>query len=153
MEDKFLIEEKLRLERQLKSAANWFFAIAGLSVVNSLVLLLGGSFNFIVGLGITQLTSALAHNLGPIGKSIAFVISVIAASVFVIFGVLARKRHKWAFVVGMILYACDGLLFLLVSDWIGIAFHLYVLYRIYKGIQMLGSAGRLEADTATGAVP
>jgi hypothetical protein len=153
MEEKYLIEERLTLESQLKSGANWFFFIAGLSVINSLILLLGGGFNFIVGLGITQVISALARELGTIWKSIAFVISVIAASFFALFGALARKRHRWAFVVGMILYAFDGLLFLLVQDWLSIAFHLFALYGIYKGLGALNGLSRLEAEKSASTVP
>jgi len=152
MEDRFLIEERLRLESQFKSGANWFFFIAGLSVINSLVLLLGGTFNFIVGLGITQVISALARELGPIWKTIAFVLSVIAAGFFVLFGALAKKRHKWAFIVGMILYAFDGLLFLLVQDWLSIAFHLFALYGIYKGLGALTSLNSLEAEKSASPV-
>ena len=50
MENKGAIEEKLRLENQFKSGAGWFFIIAGLSIVNSIIILSGGSWSFIVGL-------------------------------------------------------------------------------------------------------
>ena len=37
------------------SGANWFFWIAGLSLVNSLIILFSGEWSFIVGLGATQI--------------------------------------------------------------------------------------------------
>lgn len=36
--------------QQAKSGANWFFWIAGMSIFNSLIQLLGGSLNFVIGL-------------------------------------------------------------------------------------------------------
>jgi hypothetical protein len=153
MEDRFLIEERLKLEGQLKSGAHWFFFIAGLSVINSLVLLFGGTFNFVVGLGITQLVSALAHELGSIGKTVAFILTLFVAAFFVLFGMQAKKGQKWAFLVGMILYAVDGLLFLLVQDWLSIAFHLFALYGIFKGLQALNALGRLEAEKSADPAP
>jgi hypothetical protein len=36
---------------------------------------------------------------------------VVVAGVFVLFGVFATKKHLWAFIVGMILYALDGMFF------------------------------------------
>ena len=44
---------------QLKSGANWFYWIAGLSVVNSLIFAFGGHTSFIAGLGLTQLIDGI----------------------------------------------------------------------------------------------
>ena len=38
---------------QLKSGASWFYWIAGLSLINSIAAVSGGSWRFILGLGIT----------------------------------------------------------------------------------------------------
>ena len=42
----------------------------------------------------------------------------------------------------MVLYALDGLLFLLVGDWISIAFHAFALVCIGKGYQALRTLRR-----------
>jgi hypothetical protein len=49
------------------------------------------------------------------------------------FGVFANKLHTWAFLVGMILYALDGLIFLLVGDWLSVGFHVFALFCIFGG--------------------
>jgi len=54
-DNRALIEEKLRVEQQLKGGASWFVWIAALSVINSVILLSGGTWSFIFGLGITQI--------------------------------------------------------------------------------------------------
>jgi hypothetical protein len=64
-------------------------------------------------------------------------VNVGIAVLFVVFGALANQRRKWAFVVGMILYALDGLLFIWVQDWWSFGFHLLALYGLYTGFSAL----------------
>src|SRR5262245_10350616 len=49
------------LMEQVKRSANWFFIIAGLSMVNSVIQLLGAQISFIVGLAYTQFVDAFAQ--------------------------------------------------------------------------------------------
>ena len=133
-----------KLKGQVASGANWFFWIAGLSLVNSVVFLVGGSWSFIVGLGITQLVDAVVvaatANGGPaavILRFVAFGLDVVVAGVFVLVGWLARKHKVWAFVVGIVLYLADGLLFLVFSDWKSVAFHAFALLFIVVGLLAL----------------
>ena len=154
-----LVEEKLKTENRLKSGAGWFFAIAGLSVINSIIMFTGGDWGFIVGLGITRLADAvgvgLAEQIGDAAKIIAFVFALIIAGVFVLFGVYARKRQAWAFVTGMVLYALDGLIFLIVQDWLSMGFHAFALFGIYGGykagkkLQQITSSQAACAESTT----
>ncbi len=136
-QEKKTIKENLKIENRFKSGANWFFWIAGLSLINSIILLAGGQWSFIVGLGITQIIDTIgleiAKEAGIIGNIIASVFDVLAAGIFIVFGVFSRKRYSWAFIIGMILYALDGLLFLLVQDILSIGFHIFALCCIYGG--------------------
>ena len=113
--------EMLNLKKQVESGANWFFWIAGLSLVNSVLVLVNVEWGFFFGLGITQLTDSIAVELGEktgyLARIVAFARDVIAASVFVLFGFLSKKKRRWAFVTGMILYALDAMLFLIVKDF------------------------------------
>ena len=120
---------------QLKSGASWFYWIAGLSLINSISAASGSSWRFIVGLGITQIFDEFGNQIGSGGRWVALVLDLLAAGVFILFGVFAHKAHSWAFIVGMILFALDGLIFLLGSDWIGVAFHGFVLYCLFRGLQ------------------
>ena len=63
--------ERYRLAQRVKSSANWFYWIAGLSVVNSIVVHTGSSWSFIAGLGITQLIDAVGAKLGPAANGMA----------------------------------------------------------------------------------
>jgi hypothetical protein len=75
------------------------------------------------------------------------IINGIVAGVFVLFWQFARKGQKWAFVVGMVLYAADGLLLVLLKDILSVAFHAYALYRISGGLKALPVLQRAEAAT------
>ena len=133
-------DARFKLEHHAKLGANWFFWIAGLSVVNSLIAMFsptGGGFVF--GLGITRVIDAigygLSEELGSAAKIAAFVLSLIPVGVFVVIGVFARKKYLWAFIVGMALYAIDGLLFLLVKDWLSIGFHVFAIFCVLGGLK------------------
>lgn len=127
----------LRLENQFRSGANWFFSIAALSLVNSIGALAGSKWGFIIGLGLTQAIDGMASSVQGEGaggaRIVAFGLDVLVAGVIILFGVFARRRSRAAFVSGMVVYGLDGLIFLLVRDFLGIAFHVFALYCIYVG--------------------
>jgi hypothetical protein len=125
---------------RVQSAARWFWWIAGLSVVNSVVLLTGGTFNFVLGLAVTQLADGVFHNI----KIIALIFDALVVGFFFGAGFFAKKGHLWAFVVGGIAYLGDGIIFALFSEWVAVAFHAYALFMIYHGWNVL----RTELKTA-----
>ena len=137
-----------------QSGANWFYWIAGLSLINSLmVLLFEGEWSFVIGLGITQIFDAVAmavaeETFGEAAMTIiliAFALDVLVALFFALLGWLANTRHTWAFVVGMVLYALDGLLFLVVQDWVSIGFHGVALFYLFGGYTVLKELRKAEA--------
>jgi hypothetical protein len=141
--------EKAQIEDRLKSGANWFFWIAGLSFINSILFLGSGKWNFIVGLGITQLVDVIGLDLvraiGNAGYIVTCALIAIAAGIFIFFGIFARKKCNWAFVAGMLAYAFDGQVFLLVQDYLGAGFHIFVLFLIAGGFK----ANRMLREEAT----
>ena len=120
-----------------KRGANWFYLIAGLSLVNTVVALSGGRFHFVLGLGITEITDAFR---APQARMIGYGIDLLVLGFFVMCGYFAGKLKKWAFVMGMAFYLLDGVLMLLAQNWIGLAFHAYALFCIWKGFQLVDAA-------------
>jgi hypothetical protein len=116
-----LIEQKLRAEQIVKNGAGWFLAIAGLSIVNSIMTITGSNFHFIFGLGITQIVDAIGRNGGTTGSLLGLVVNVFVAAVFVMLWRFAKVGQKWAFLVGMGLYLVDGLILVPFQDWLGAA--------------------------------
>jgi Na+/melibiose symporter-like transporter len=150
-----LLEHKVRIEAQLKTAAGWFFAIAGFSLINSVLILFGSTWHFLLGLGVTTFFDAVAHHLDNSVANIAvFVINVFILAVPLLFGVFARQGHKWAFIVGMVLYALDGVLLLLFQEWLSAGFHVYALFMIYRGVTAIGMLQQIrEATLASSPAP
>lgn len=131
-----------QLEAQLRTGANWFFWIAALSVVNSIIVLAEGDRSFVIGLGITQVVNGIAIVIGQnnpdmatVLKAAAVVVTCLAAAVVATFGFGARRRMSWVFILGMTLYAMDGLLYLLFLDFFSFGFHLFALWGIFRGLR------------------
>jgi len=122
------------LTHQFNSSTSWFYWIAGLSMINSVIAVSGGHWRFIFGLGVTGVADAMSFQSGTTAKVVSFIFTLMMAGLFVIFGVLAKKFFHWAFIVGMVVYALDGLLMLIGPDYLGLAFHAFVLYLLFKGI-------------------
>ena len=132
--------------------ASWYFWIAGLSLVNTALIHCGGNVHFIVGLGITTLVDLFAAEIGQQNPEAATIVTVIAVgfSIFVaaisfLFGWLSRKRILWIYGIGMVLYLLDGLLYLLIGDFLSAAFHGYALYSMYQGFSAYRKLSQLEA--------
>jgi hypothetical protein len=124
------------VEQRIRGGVSWFYWIAGLSVVNSVLALAGAGFRFIFGLGITQLIDNLAHGFGGAAQAVALALDCVVAGVFIVLGIFASKRQSWAFIVGLVLLVLDGALTALFRDWISVAFHAFVLYVLFKAYQL-----------------
>jgi hypothetical protein len=140
------LQQRLILQSQIKGSASWFYWIAGLSVVNSAIALSGSDWNFIAGLGITGVIDYIAKGAGSAGIVVAVMLDAFAAGMFVLFGVFANKRQSWAFIVGMTFYGFDALIWLMGQFWLGIAFHIYVLYRIWTGLRASNQLREIERN-------
>jgi hypothetical protein len=146
----------------MHSGARWFYAIAALSFVTSIVSLVGGRFAFLVSLGVTQIIDALVSKGGGTAKIIALALDAMAAGVFAILGYFASKRQSWAFIAGMALYALDALLFVFiavafdaldVAVFLAVAFHVYAFYHIFNGYRACARLTELDKEASIAAIP
>ena len=126
---------KMVAAARTRAGARWFYWIAALSMINSLAVIAGGNFHFVVGLGITSVVDAFARQVGTAGSVLAIIINGFVAGVFALFGYFAVKAQKWAFLLGMGIYLLDGVLLFGARDFLGIAFHAYALFAIYRGYE------------------
>jgi hypothetical protein len=148
-----MVEQKLRAEQVVKNGAGWFLAIAGLSILNSVLTMSGTNFHFIFGLGVTEIVDAIGRQSGSTGSALGLVVNVFIAGLFLLFWNFARKGEKWAFLVGMALYAIDGLILVPFKDFLGVAFHAYALFRIYHGMQGVPVLEELRRRMAPAGAP
>ena len=147
--------ERVRTEARAKYGASWFYWIAALSFITSLIALAGSKWGFLASLGVTQIITAVANALAERGagaaKVVALVFDVLASGVFVLLGYFAMKRHSWAFIVGLVLYVLDALLFIVARIWLGLAFHAYVTYCLFNGYRACSRLAEMDRQAAAGA--
>lgn len=134
------------LYKRIASGGNWFYWIAGLSIVNSLIVLFNGKMSFVAGLAATQFIDGGIQELGPKAAIILLPINLIIAGIYVMFGYFACRRAMWAFIAGIVCYSLDTLLFLMVMDLFPLAFHAYALFWIVGGLKALNLSKKLEAQ-------
>jgi len=132
------VNERLAVSRmvaagRVRAGGQWFYWIAALSVVNSLVVIFGGNLHFVVGLGMTSVVDAIARRMGGAGSVLAIIINGFVAGVFVLLGSFAVKAQRWAFLLGMALYLLDAYLLVAGRNYLALAFHAYALLAIYRG--------------------
>jgi hypothetical protein len=135
-----------------RSGARWFYWIAGLSIVNSLLFITGSKLTFLVGLGMADAANAIAQTASKDGSGlvIAIAFDVLVASGFIGLAYMAEKAARWAFIVGLVVYGLDALLMVWAADWLSVAFHGLALYFIYRGFQ---ACRALSAAAAISRVP
>ncbi len=141
----------LALKAQGDAGANWFFWVAALSLVNTIIAHSGGDRHFIVGLSFTAIVDAIAQIVGKENPELATMATVLAVgfSCFVtlvaaLFGWMSRKRWLVAFGIGMAIYVVDGLLYLLLGDIMSAAFHGYALWSMLSGFNSYRKLSTLE---------
>jgi hypothetical protein len=126
----------------VQGAARWFWWIAGLSVVNTVLIHSGSDTSFVVGLGFTLFADVLFKSV----KAVAFCIDAVAILIFFLMGRYALRGQLWAFVVGGLVYAGDALIYLYFRDFMPLAFHAFALFQIGRGAFTLRTCLR-DAET------
>ena len=136
-----------------RKAAGWFGAIALFSVVNSVLIALNASVNFVIGLGATivvdALTLAARQNTEPTAAMLFSIAGMMADALLIgivtIIWWLSRKGSRTAYTVGMVLYFLDTLIFVAASDWVGMGFHLFFLFMLWGGRAFMREYENAEA--------
>ena len=119
---------RVALVNRVRNGGRWFYWIAGLSAVNFVIFVMGSDTGFALGTAIDWLLQGILEELAD--PSLGWIAHVAVIAMFVFIGTRATAGAQWAFIVGGLVYALDGLLFLLVGDLIGIAVHAFALFAI-----------------------
>jgi hypothetical protein len=117
-------------------AARWFWWIAGLSLVNTVLIHSGSETSFVVGLGFTMMADVIFKSV----KAVAFGIDAVAILFFFLMGRFALRGHVWAFVVGGVLYTLDACIYLYFKEFMPLGFHALALFYIGRGAFTLRSS-------------
>ena len=124
---------------EVVSGARWFWWIAGLSLINTVLLYAGADISFVVGLGITTIASIF------FSMPMAVLIIAVALGLYFYFGYEAQKGQAWAFYAGLAVYGFDALIFVYLEDWMSVAFHGLAIFFIVKGLMALHAGSKASA--------
>lgn len=118
-----------------RSDANFFFWAAGLAALGT------GLFpvrlNIVVSIGVVDLLTLYGRPLGQLYPVAAFSAAIIWLVALVGLGFAARSGHRWAFMIGMILYAADMVgLIVLFSLW-AFGVHAFFVFKWFQGQKAL----------------
>jgi hypothetical protein len=153
-----VVSDEGRLQVVMRSGAGWFFWIAGLSLVNTVMAHTGTDVNFLMGLAFTLFVDGVAKGFieggSPEGaiRIVAIGLDVIIAGVFVLFGVFGRRGESWAFLAGIAIYALDAAIFVSFSAWANVAFHAFAGFYLLRGLGAQRALSRLARPAAEAVV-
>lgn len=136
---------------QLKSGANWFYWIAGLSLINSAIFAFGGNVSFIAGLAFTQIIDALVDASVTQGsptaiRAVAIGLDLILVAIFALLGYYANKAITAVFIAGIIIYLIDALLWLFLGSYFAAGFHAFALFNIIRGFIASREINSIKTD-------
>lgn len=119
---------RVALVKRVENGGRWFYWIAGLSAVNFVIFVMGSDTGFALGTAIDWFLQGILEELAD--PSLAWIAHIVVIAFFAFMGFRATAGAQWAFIVGGLVYTLDGLIFLLVGDWLGIAVHAFALFAI-----------------------
>ena len=138
------------LTQRMHRGASWFFTIAVLSGVNTVLQISNAKVHFILGLGITDVVDHIARGRGQNGMIAMILIDGLFVVMLVLCGVWARHGSQASFMVGMIAYGLDGVLLLVYGGWIEGLVHGYALWRLWDGYAACSELDKLNQNVQPG---
>jgi len=127
--------EELREDSQRD--ANYFFWAACLAATSSGMLPV--RFNFLINIGLFDLLSIYGRRFGTIYPFVAEGTVAMWLIVLCGLGFAARKGHRWAFLVGIVLYAADMVALLVTFSIWAFGVHGFFVFRWFQGQKALKS--------------
>ena len=119
------------------SAARWFWWIAGLSLVNTILYYSGSDTSFVIGLAMTAFAGGVFADQMVIG----FAVTAVILGFYVAMGHFGQREKAWAFYAGLVVYVIDAFIYVKFEDWMPVAFHAYAIFCIVKGLMALRERG------------
>jgi hypothetical protein len=145
-------EEVRALFARGKNGAAWFYWIAALTMINSVIMLTGGQWNFSLGLTFTFFADAIATVAVQQGnpewiKFAVFGFDLVVICLVALCGWLAQKRILPVFAIGMFLYLLDTPLAIL-TGFLGVGIHLFALWGMWNGFSAYRQLNAMEQQLA-----
>jgi hypothetical protein len=144
---------KLKFITRIASGLSWFNWLAGLSMVNALLLCFKADLSMIFGLSITDLLYGLTvhfqggRDLGLPGYGVVLGGTAVLSMIFFILGRVAGSGRLWPLYVACVFYLLDGGVSFLCQSWLALACHAWIMFRFVDAITAhYGLAKYLKAE-------
>jgi len=140
-------------QTKVNKSAGWFFFIAGLSIVNTVLVHTEQSLSFVIGLTITQFIDGFGIGIADAVDNEAITpwlpylfsaISICVSLTFVLFGWFGRKCMRGAYLFGIILYLMDSLLLVLYPTFMSVIFHIIAVIALFQGWRLMGQIKEIQ---------
>ena len=129
------------LLRTFGSCMGWFYWIAGLSLVNTLLILSHAGWSFMFGLTATQFLDYSWYNHFSeyilVDLILGIIMYIFILGSIALAGFLSKRKYLWAMWIGLIIVFLDGLLSFHVEYYWGAIFHVFIIIQIIRGYEAL----------------
>lgn len=137
-------------ERQVRTAANWIYWIAGLTFLNMFVVVFGKDWEFGTNMLLPLMIAYLGHDQAiPLKLTAAFACTV-CCGIFALLGFFTAKTARWAIILAAVFYGIDGIIWLAAQQWIGAAIHAFGLWRLCIGVQAAFALSKVRPQPVIG---
>jgi hypothetical protein len=111
--------------------AMYFFVAAGLAALGSGLLFI--RLNLVVAIGAFELSGIYAGSFLRLHPLVAYYAAAAWVLGMVGLGFAARKGYRWAFLVGVALYAADVIPLAITFSWLSIGVHGFFVFKWFQG--------------------
>jgi hypothetical protein len=130
-------EEQRRADllAESQSDANYFFVAAGLAALGTGILPI--RVNLAVSIGTVDMLTVYGRALGPMYGVAIYAVAAMWVVVLVGLGFAGRAGQRWAFLVGIALYALDMVALLVMFEMLAFGVHAFFLLKWFQGQRTL----------------
>jgi hypothetical protein len=149
-----LTEKILNLTVKASKSANDFYWIAGLALLNTVILITGGMGIFVFDLGVNLLIYRLANSIihhpltldGYVLLFACFALQIAFACSFILIGNSAKAFSRKYMLAGMVLYCIDGVVLFFLYGLFAEIVHVWFIYSILRGYLAMTEYEKLKTS-------
>jgi hypothetical protein len=134
-------KEQMKQKGLILIGASWFLWIGILSALNLIAIIIHQNLQFIAGLGINYfilgmmdgVRRATGVNLILLGYALTFIVSAL----FIFIWKKSKQENKAIYLIGLIIYGLDTIIFIFTKEWFSLGFHVFALLMLGNGYNAL----------------
>ena len=143
--------EKPTQKKTVSGGASWFLWIGILSMINLIFLITQQNVQFLVGLGLNYVILGISDGI-RISMEIdlmplAYVLTFIVSGLYLLIWHKSKNENKTAYLIGLIIYGLDTVVFVFSKDWFCLGFHIFAIIMLSTGYNAL-IVKKKETETA-----